>query len=87
MRGQQEINFILEEALLWSTNLDFGQKQRFKAKMSLIDLFLTNIQLFISQDVNCCTGVVWITCVILSAVWTHSDGTHSLQRSHLVSKG
>ncbi len=34
MRGQQEINFILEEALLWSTNLYFGQKQQFKFKMS-----------------------------------------------------
>ncbi len=27
------------------------------------------------------TGVVWIIVMFLSAVWTHSDGTHSLQRS------
>ncbi len=34
-----------------------------------MDSFLTNMQLFTSQDINLCTGVVWII-VILSAVWT-----------------
>ncbi len=29
------------------------------------DLFLTNMQLFSSQDINWWTGVVWITCVLL----------------------
>ncbi len=28
---------------------------------------------------NCWTVVVWIIVMFLSAVWTHSDGTHSLQ--------
>ncbi len=36
-------------------------KQWFKVK----NLILTNAQLFISQDVNWLTGVVWITCVLL----------------------
>ncbi len=27
-------------------------------------------------------GVVWITVMFLSAVWIHSDGTHSLQMIH-----
>ncbi len=43
-----------------------------------MDLF----QLLSSQDVNWWTGVVWIIVMFLSAVWTHSDGTHSLQRIH-----
>ncbi len=30
-----------------------------------MDLFLTNMQLFASQDVNWWTGVVWITCGLL----------------------
>ncbi len=46
--------------------------------------FLTNMQLFTSQDVNWWTGVVWITCGLLmfliSCLDSHSDGTHSLQR-------
>ncbi len=40
----------------------------------MMNLFLTNRQLFTSQDVNWWTGVVWITCGLLwcffSAVWT-----------------
>ncbi len=34
------------------------------------------------KDINWWTGVVWIIVMFLSAVWTHSDGTHSLQRIH-----
>ncbi len=34
------------------------------------------------KDVNWCTGVVWIIVMFLSAVFTHSDGTHSLQMIH-----
>ncbi len=33
--------------------------------VSMMDLFLTNMQLFSSQDVNWWTGVVWITCGLL----------------------
>ncbi len=32
---------------------------------SIMDLFLTNMQLFTSQDVNRWTGVLWITCGLL----------------------
>ncbi len=46
---------------------------------SMMDLFLTNMQLFF----NLGTGVVWITCdVFISCLGSHSDGTHSLQRIH-----
>ncbi len=31
----------------------------------MIDLFLTNMQLFTIQDINWWTGVVWITCKLL----------------------
>ncbi len=36
----------------------------------LMDLFLANKIFFASQDVNWCTGVVWITVMFLSALWT-----------------
>ncbi len=42
----------------------------FHVKTILMDLFLTNTQLFTSQDVNWWTGVVWIIVRFLSAVWT-----------------
>ncbi len=35
-----------------------------------MDLFLTNMQLFTSQDINWWTGVVWIIEMFLSVVWT-----------------
>ncbi len=36
----------------------------------MLDLFLTNMQLFASQDINTLTGFVWIILMFLSAVWT-----------------
>ncbi len=42
----------------------------------LMDLFLTNMQLFTTLTDG---ADYWD---VLSAVWTHSDGTHSLQRIH-----
>ncbi len=49
----------------------------------MVDLFLTNMQHFTSQDINWWTGVVWITCdVLISCLDSHSDGTHSLQSIH-----
>ncbi len=73
--------FSLEEVLFWIVDSHF---------VLMMDLFLTNtlfVKLLASKDINWWTGVVWITCrlmsfVFLSAVWTHSDGTHSLQRIH-----
>ncbi len=48
-------------------------------------LFVTNTQLFSVHDVNRWTGVVWITVdVFISCLDSHSDGTHSLQRIHLI---
>ncbi len=43
---------IVLEALLWIMDLN----------VLMLDLFFTNTQLVASQDVNWCTGVVWITC-------------------------
>ncbi len=58
--------FLLKEALLWTMDSHSGQKWQFKAKNTLImNLFLTNTQLFTSQDVNWWTGVIWITCGLL----------------------
>ncbi len=49
----------------------FSYKQRFEVKnVLMMDLFLTNMQLFTSQDINWWTGVVWIIVMFLSAVWT-----------------
>ncbi len=67
------------EALLWARILT-------RRDILMMDLFLTNMQLFVSQDVNWWTGVVWISCVLLwcfiSCLDSHSDGTHSLQMMH-----
>ncbi len=43
---------------------------------------LTNTQLFTSQDINWCTGVVDYCDVFISCLNSRSDGTHSLQRIH-----
>ncbi len=45
----------------------------------MMDLFLTNMQFF----TNWWTGVVWIIVMILSALDSHSVGTHSLQSTFL----
>ncbi len=39
-------------------------------KNVLMNLFLTNIQLYTSQAANCWAGVVWIIVMFLSAIWT-----------------
>ncbi len=62
---------------LWTPKVMVYVKNSF-----MMDLFFTNTQLLASQDINWWTGVVWIIVMFLSAVWTHSDGTHSLQRIH-----
>ncbi len=36
----------------------------------IMDLLLTDKELFVPQYVNGWTGVVWITGILLSAVWT-----------------
>ncbi len=62
MRGQQG----LKETLLWIMVSYFGYKRRFKVKnILMMNLFLTNVHLLTSQDINWWTGVVWITCGLL----------------------
>ncbi len=36
----------------------------------MMDLFVTDMQFFTSQDIKWWTGVVWIIMMLLSAVWT-----------------
>ncbi len=62
--------FSLEEVLLLIMDSKFGQKQGFDVKNVSMDLFLTKLQLFTSQDINWWTGVVWIIVMFLSAVLT-----------------
>ncbi len=51
---------------------------------SLNDGFVSykHASLFTLRNIYWWTGVMWIIVIFLSAVWTHSDGTHSLQRIH-----
>ncbi len=53
----------------------FVQKRQFKDINVLMDLFLTNKELFNSHDVNCWTGVDWIIVMFLicclDSFWRH----------------
>ncbi len=48
---------------LWSWIL--ARSKVLKIKVLMMDLFITNMQLLASQDVNWWSGVVWITCGLL----------------------
>ncbi len=62
---QQEMDFFTGGSVIRDYGY-FSRKQRFEVKnILMIDLFLTNIQLLSSQDVNWWTGVMWITCGLL----------------------
>ncbi len=65
------LTFALEKAILCIKNWNFSWKEQFEVKnVLMMDLFLTNMQLFASQDVDWWTGVVWIIVMFKSAVWT-----------------
>ncbi len=49
-------------AFLFSPDLD---EITFSLDKTILCMFLTNMQLFISQDINWWTSVVWITCGLL----------------------
>ncbi len=68
VRYNRRCTFSLEEVLLWIMYWYFRQKQRFEVKHILIDVFLTNMQFFSSQDINWWTGVLWI---IGLSFWRH----------------
>ncbi len=55
----------------------------------MLELFITNIQFFTSQDVNWCTGVVWIECgFVFNQQFELSDWRHPFTAEDpLVSKG
>ncbi len=44
----------------------------------IMDLFLANTQLLISQDINWWTEFVWVIVMFISSLNSHSDGIHSL---------
>ncbi len=68
---QYSHNVVITYSYYLGLDSHFGQKQQFEVKnVLMIDLFLTNTQLLASQDINWCTGVVWIIVMFLSAVWT-----------------
>ncbi len=72
--------FSLEEVLLWIMESYFDQKQWFEVKnILMMDLFLTNTELFTSQVIKWCVDYCG---VFISCLDSHSDGTHSLQRIH-----
>ncbi len=52
--------------IVWIEFLYLSQKQQFDVKnILMIDLFITNMQLFASQDINRRTKVVSIICGLL----------------------
>ncbi len=57
-----------KKAIVWIEKSYFIKKQWFEVNNinnNLDELFLINMQLFSSRDVNWWTGVVWITCGLL----------------------
>ncbi len=59
-------HFFTGGSTIMDRDLNFSWKWWFEVKNILImDLFLTQMQLLSSQDVNWWTGVVWITCGLL----------------------
>ncbi len=66
----EKLCISLEKAILWIEDLHFSQKQPFEVKNILMDLFLTNTQLFAYCN-------VFISCLDFD-----SDGTHSPQMIH-----
>ncbi len=69
--------YFSQEATVWR-NLN---KQNWNENILMTDLFLTNMQLFTSQNINWWSCVdYWGVCI--SCLDSHSFGTHSLQRIH-----
>ncbi len=59
-------NFFSVEKAIQIYDSYFTQKQRLEVKnVVMMDLFLTNTQLFTAHNINWWTGVVWITCGLL----------------------
>ncbi len=79
VRGQQGMDFLLDEVLLYIMT------RRDCLKLKWWICFLQTCSFWLhTQDINWWTGVVWITCGLLWCFFSclDSDGTHSLQRIH-----
>ncbi len=75
VRGQQWIDFFTGGSINMNMDWYFSQNQSFKVKNILIDLFLTNMQPFASQNINWWTGVVWFIVMFYQlfglSFWRH----------------
>ncbi len=63
-----KMTFSTEKAKLWTEDSLFlagSSGLKLKPLNWSMDLFVSNTQLFTSQDINWWTEVVWITCVLL----------------------
>ncbi len=58
-------DFFTGESDIMDRGILAGSNSFKKKNVLMMDLFLTNTQLFFTQDVNRWTGVVWITCGLL----------------------
>ncbi len=74
----QEMDFSLEEVLLWIMDSYFDQKLCFKVKN---DEFVSLLKT-LTDGLECCVLLVDYCDVFISCLDSHSDGTHSLQRIH-----
>ncbi len=78
-----KLSFFTGGSVIMDYGLIFWSKSNsLKLKSLNSGLFLTNMQLFTSQDIT--DGLEWcgLLWFFISCLDTHSDGTHSLQRIH-----
>ncbi len=67
-----KITFSLNKAILWIVDLYFSQKHWSEVKIHFkMHLFLTNMQIFISQDVNWFTGLWYFYQLFGLLFWWH----------------
>ncbi len=67
-----KMTFSLNKAILWIVDYILARSSGLKFKYILMmDLFLTNMQLFISQDVNWFTGLLYFYQLFELLFWWH----------------
>ncbi len=85
MRGQQGMDFSTRGSVIMDYGAYFGQKQRFNQFNDRF-LFHTNISLLrhkiLIDRLELCGLLADYCDVFISCLDSHSDGTHSLHRSH-----
>ncbi len=61
LRGQQGMHLSSGGSLIMDYGLFWTDSTVSSSNPLIMDLFLTNMQLFALQDINWCTGVMWTT--------------------------